>query len=156
MKDQFLALSITTIILTTSLTACSNEAPRISPGSLKVSKSVTLYSAKITNIVQLSEKEGAGGELFLGNVAGMLIGGVLTKDKSDTVSDLAADIGGDIGEELARKKYGKTVYKLTLALDDGSVKQIHVLGGAYVVGRHVKITVNKSSGEITSLVALNT
>ncbi len=47
-------------------------------------------------------------------------------------------------------------YKLTLALDDGSVKHIHVCGGAYVVGQHAKITVDKKSGGITSLVALVT
>jgi hypothetical protein len=156
LKNQFLAASISTIILTISLTACSSDAPRINPGSLEVSQSVTTHLAQITNIVQLSEKEASGGKMFLGGITGALIADALTDDKSDLAQDLAADFGRDIGEAVVRNKYGKTIYKLTLALKDGSVKHIHVRGGAYVVGRHVKITINKSSGNITSLIALKT
>ena len=138
------------------MAGCSNSAPRITPGHLAVTDTVTSHTAKITNIVQLAEKEASGGKLMLGHLAGALIAGTLTENKSDLAQDLASNLGSDIGEAIVIRNYGKTIYKLTLSLNDGSVKQIHVRGGAYVVGRHAKITVDKKSGNITSLLALKT
>ena len=40
----------------------------------------------------------------------MLIGEALTKDKSDAVQDMATNIDGGISEELAKNKYGRTIY----------------------------------------------
>ena len=152
MKRMVLLLS--TLLLAINLTACSNTAPRITPGHLAISDKVDTHSARITNIIQLSEKEAPDGKVFLGSLAGIATAAILTDDSSDLVQDIATDLGADIGAGIATEKYGKTIYKLTLALDDGSVKHIHVRGGAYVVGRHAKITVDKKSGGITSLVAL--
>jgi hypothetical protein len=156
MKTQLMTITLSGILVITSLSGCSQSAPRINPGYLEVSESITSHTARITNIVQLSEKEAPVGRMLLGGIAGAIVAGALTDGKSDLVQDIATDIGGDIGAEAARDKYGKTIYKLTLALNDGSVKQIHVRGGAYIVGRHAKITVDKKSGNITSLVALKT
>ena len=156
MKTQLLALSLSTCLVITSLSGCSGRAPRITPGHLETSQNVSGQTARITNIVQLSEKEAPGGKVFLGALTGFLIGAIITDDHSDSTQDFAQDIGGDIGEALVLEKYGKTIYRLTLALNDGSVKHIHVRGGDYVVGRHAKVTVNKKSGDITSLVALKT
>lgn len=156
MKTQLMTAIFSSILVITSLNGCSQSAPRINPGYLEVSENVTSHTAKITNIVQLAKKEAPVGKMLLGGIAGAVVAGTLTDGKSDLVQDIATDIGGDVGAEAVRDKYGKTIYKLTLALNDGSVKQIHVRGGAYVVGRHTKITVDKKSGNITSLVALKT
>ena len=123
---------------------------------MDTSQNINGHTARITNIVQLSEKEAPDGKIFLGALTGFLIGSVITDDHSDSTQDFAQDVGGDLGEALVLKKYGKTIYRLTLALNNGSVKHIHVRGGDYVVGRHAKVTVNKKSGDITSLVALET
>ena len=156
MKTKSLALSLSVWLVLAGVTGCSGSAPRITPGHLKASKDVVSHMARITNIVQLSKKEAPGGTVFLGTLAGFLVGSVLTDTHSESTQDFAQDIGGDIGEAMVINKYGKTIYRLTLALNDGSVKQIHVRGGAYVVGHHAKVTVNKKSGNITSLVALKT
>ena len=154
MKTRILPLSIIFLIL--NLSACSSSTPRITPGHLSTSDSVTTHTATITNIVQLSEKEAPDGKKFVGSIAGMVIGHVITDDRSDLVQDLATEIGGELGEAVVMNQYGKTVYRLTLALNNGDVKQIYVRGGAYVVGRHAKITVHKKAGNITSLVAMRT
>jgi len=154
MKTSVLAISI--VFSTISLSGCSSSAPRITPGHLSASDNVTTHTATITNIVQLSEKEAPDGKKFVGSIAGMVIGHVITDDKSELVQDLATEIGGDLGEAVVMNQYGKTVYRLTLALNTGEVKQIYVRGGAYVVGRHAKVTVHKKAGNITSLVAMRT
>ena len=154
MKTQILAISMSALLMITSLNGCSSSAPRITPGTLQVSGKVSTHSARITNIVQLSEKEAPSDKMFLGDITGMLIAATLTDDKSDLVQDIATELGGDLGKAAVMDQYGKTIYRLTLVLDNGLVKQIHVRGGAYVVGRHAKITVHKKSGAITSLVAL--
>lgn len=154
MKTQLMTITLSSLLVITSISGCSNSAPRINPGHLDVSENVTNHTARITNIIQLSEKEAPAGKMLLGGIAGMLVAGALTDGKSDLVQDIATDIGGDMGAEAARDKYGKTIYKLTLALNDGSVKQIHVRGGAYVVGRHAKVTLDKKTGNITSLLVL--
>ena len=132
MKTQLLAITLSSLLVIMSISGCSNGTPRINPGYLDVSENVTNHTARITNIIQLSEKEAPAGKMLLGGIAGMLVAGAITDGKSDLVQDIATDIGA----EAARDKYGKTIYKLTLALNDGSVKQIHVRGGAYIVGRH--------------------
>jgi len=132
MKTQLMIITFSSLLVITSISGCSNSAPRINPGHLDVSENVTNHTARITNIIQLAEKEAPAGKMLLGGIAGMLIAGAITDGKSDLVQDIATDIGA----EAARDKYGKTIYKLTLALNDGSVKQIHVRGGAYIVGRH--------------------
>lgn len=154
MKAKLLAISI--LFSTISLSGCSSSAPRITPGHLSTSKNVTTHTATITNIVQLSEKEAPDGKKFIGSIAGMVIGHAITDDRSDLVQDLATELGADIGEAVALNQYGKTIYRLTLALNNGDVKQIYVRGGAYIVGRHAKITVHKKAGNITSLVAMRT
>lgn len=154
MKTQIIAVSL--LIAVISLNGCSSSAPRITPGHLEASENVTTHTAKITNIIQLSEKEAPAGGIMLGDIAGMLIGSALTDGRSDIVQDIALNIGGEIGSEIVREQYGKTIYRLTLTLNNGNIKQIHVRGGAYVVGRHAKITLSKSSGNITSLLSLRT
>ncbi len=77
MNNLLMMISLSSLLIIFSMTGCSNSAPRITPGHLAVTDTVTSHTAKITNIVQLAEKEASGGKLMLGHLAGALIAGTL-------------------------------------------------------------------------------
>lgn len=155
MKAQLLLM---TVIMTTSvLGGCSKFEPRINPGKLDVSENVNTHSAKVVNIVQLSEKEAPAGKVIWSGIGGALLGAAITDGKSDDTQEAVAELGAVIGAGIAHHKYGKTVYRLTLAVNNGqtknSLKQVYVRGGLYQVGQQTKITLDKKSGRVTSLLA---
>lgn len=98
MKTQLFTIYFSAFIVITSLSACSSNAPRITPGQLEVSERLNTHTAKITNIVQLSEQEAPNGKVFLGSLTGALMGAALTNGKNDTIQNIAADIGGEVAK----------------------------------------------------------
>ena len=155
MKMQIKVITFSTIVLLAGVTGCSTKAARITPGFLEVSSHVETHNAKITNIVELSEKEAPDGKMFQGVLTGALIGAAITNDASDDAQEIGTVIGGLIGEHTVMKKHGKTIYRLSLALDDGTFKEVYVRGGHYQIGRASKVTINKESGEISSFKLAN-
>jgi len=150
MKTQIKVVTLSAVILLGGLTGCSNQAPRITPGFLEVSSQVETHSAKITNIVELSEKEVTEGKKLKGVLTGALIGAAITKDASDSSKHAGVTLGGFFGKKVVLKKHGKTIYRLSLSLDDGTQKEVYLRGGHYQIGSTSRVTLNKSSGEITS------
>lgn len=155
MKNHIIIFTLSAAILLTSLTACSNQATRITPGFLEVSNNVDTYNAKITNIIELSEKEAPDGKMLQGVLTGALIGAAITNDASDDAKEAGVIIGAIIGEHAVMSKHGKTIYRLNLALEDGTHKEVFVRGGHYQIGRASKVTINKKSGEISSFKLVN-
>ena len=159
MKNLIKVITLTTVLLFTGLTGCSNQinkqAIRITPGFLEVSSNVKTHSAKITNIVELSEKEAPDGKMLTGVLSGALIGAAITNDASNDAKEIGTVIGGLIGEHAVMKKHGKTIYRLSLALDDGTHKEVYVRGGHYQIGKTSRITINKESGDISSFKLAN-
>lgn len=149
--------SFSVILLTSLLVGCSNYEPRINPGKLDVSENVNTYSAKVVNIVQLSDKEAPAGKVIWSGIGGALIGAALTDGKSDDTQEAVTELGGVLGAGIAHHKYGKTVYRLTLLLNGADkkppLKQVYVRGGLYQVGQLAKVTLDKKSGRVTSLLA---
>ena len=155
MKNQIKIVTLSSVILFSGLTGCSSNAPRITPGHLEVSSHVETHTAKIKNIVELSEKEAPDGKMFKGILTGALVGAAITNDASDDAKEAGVLIGALIGEHAVMKKHGKTIYRLSLNLDDGTLKEVYVRGGHYQLGRLTKVTINKESGEITSFKLAN-
>ena len=155
MNTHLLSRLIAALLLISSLSGCSTQAPRITPGHLDVSEQTIPHMAKITNIIQLSEKEAPEGKVFGGVLLGALIGSTLASGESDSTQDDIAELGSVIGGYVAQKKYGKTIYRLTLALDDKSIKEVYVRGGHYILGKQAKITLHKKSGDITSFLLVS-
>ena len=153
-RKSMSALVLTLSILVLTLTGCTNAPARITPGHLDVSAQAIQHSATISNIIQLSEKEAAKGKVIKGVLIGAVVGAVLSSGHSSSTRGDVAELGGIVGGYTTRKMYAKTIYRLTLKLDDKSVKEVYVKGGHYVVGKHVKITLDRNSGDVTSFVAL--
>ena len=156
MKQNIKILALSTFITIGGLTGCSSQATRITPGSLDVSSNVDLHNAKIINIVQLSEKEAPDEKVLTGILTGALVAAAITNDAPDSTQDDAIVLGGFVGEHIVSKKHGKTIYRLTLSLQDGTPKEVFVRGGNYQLGKMSKITIDKISGEVTSLKLHNT
>ncbi len=110
---------------------CSSQAPRITPGFLEVPSHIETHSAEITNIVELSEKEAS---MLIGVLMGALIGAAVTKDASYSSKHAGVTIGDLFCKHAALKKHGKTIYRLSLSLDDGTLKEIYQRGGHYQIG----------------------
>jgi len=155
MKPQIKVLTLSTVIFLIGLTGCSNKAARINPGVLEVSNKVDTYSAKITNITALSKKEVPEAKVLQGLIIGALVGAAITNDASEDAKEAGIIIGSIAGEYSMIKKYGKTIYRLNLALEDGTYKEVYVRGGHYQIGRVSKVTINKESGEISSFKLMN-
>jgi len=156
MSKPFNIIIISATILLSGFTGCSNNAVRITPGHLKISEHVNIHTAKIKNIIQLSEKEAPDDKMFSGILTGALIGAAITNDASNDAKELGVAIGAVVAENIVMNKHGRTIYRLSLALDDGSLKEVYVRGGHYQIGRLTKITIHKESGEITSFKVVNT
>jgi hypothetical protein len=153
-KKSNLLIPTTALMLTMTLSACSSTPPRINPGHLDISERAVPHNATIGNIIQLSEKEAPTGKVFKGVLIGALIGRVLASHSSDSTREDAAELGGVIGGFTADKRNAKTIYRLTLSLDDKSVKEVYVRGGHYIVGERAKLTLDSSSGDVTSFLVL--
>ncbi len=146
----YLALPLSVLILASTLNGCSSAQARINPGHLDTSVQAVQHTATISNIIQLSEKEAPSGKVLKGVLLGALIGRVLASSHSDSTREDAAELGGIIGGLVAKNKHAKTIYRLTLNLDDKSVKEVYVRGGHYIVGKRAKLTLDRSSGDVTS------
>jgi hypothetical protein len=149
-----LALPLSVVILASTLNGCTSAPARINPGHLDTSVQAVQHTATISNIIQLSEKEAPNGKVFKGVLVGALIGGALSSGHSDSTQEDVAELGALIGGYSANKKHAKTIYRLTLNLDDKSVKEVYVRGGHYIVGKHAKITLDRNSGDVTSFVSI--
>lgn len=156
MHKKLKIIILSTTILLSGLTGCSNSDVRITPGTLKVSKQVEIHTAKINNIIQLSDKEAPDDKILGGILTGALIGAAITNDASNDAKELGVTIGAILGENVVMNKHGRTIYRLSLLLDDGTQKEVYVRGGHYHIGRMTKVTVHKESGEITSFKLANT
>ena len=55
METQLMTVTLSSLLIISSMSGCSNSAPRIYPGYLEVSETVTSHMARITNIVQLDD-----------------------------------------------------------------------------------------------------
>jgi len=156
MNNHFKIIVLSTTMLVSGLTGCSSHAPRITPGKLTISKHVEIHTAKINNIIQLSEKEAPDDKMFSGILTGAIIGAAITNDASDDAKELGVAIGAVVAENIVMNKHGRTIYRLNLALADGTQREVYVRGGHYHIGRLTKVTIHKQSGEITSFKVVNT
>lgn len=156
MSNPFHIIIMSTSILLFGITGCSSHDVRITPGHLETSNQVDIHTAKINNIIQLSDKEAPDDKMFSGILAGALIGGIITNDASDDAKELGVALGAVIAENIVMNKHGRTIYRLNLALDNGTLKEVYVRGGHYQIGLKTKITIHKESGEITSFKVVNT
>ena len=145
---------ISALILSLSFLGCSNKAQRIEPGNLEVSQNVAVKIGTITNIVQLEKKEASSGKELLGGLTGALIGSAIAGGNDNIVNGVSIIVGTDIGTDIVRDKYGKTIYKLTITLNDGSLKEVYAKGGKYTVNKKVKVTIDKNSGKVTSFIVI--
>ncbi|GAA0409851.1 hypothetical protein GCM10009133_17940 [Cocleimonas flava] len=158
MKTQRILICAAPVIALTlvalCLTACSGQSPRVTPGKLEISENVTTHKGKITNIIQLSEKEAPPEKVLVGVISGAVIGHAISENGSDEAQELVTAIGAIVGEHVVMNNYGKTIYRLQLLLDNGTIKEVYVRGGSYTIGKYTKVTVHKHHGDITSLVSL--
>jgi len=151
MRKKLITTLLVTSIAMIGTNGCSTKAPRIEPGELKVTENTTVKMAKIANIVQLSEKEVSAGKDILGGLTGALIGSAITGGDAELITTI---VGSEIGEQVVKDKYGKTIHKLTLSFDDGSVREVYAKGGTYLVGTKVKTTIDKQSDNVTSFIVV--
>ena len=149
MYKKVITSTLTAILITLSTSGCATKEARIEPGKLQVTENSIVKTGKIANIVQLSEKEIPLGQDILSGLTGALIGSAVSGGDGELVASL---IGMEAGEQITKDKYGKSIYKLTLSLDDKTVKSVYAKGGSYVVGKNVKVTIDKNSDKITSFI----
>ncbi len=147
-------ISISLLVFSATLSGCSSAPKRINPGHLDTSAQAINHSATISNIIQMSDKEAPAGKVFGGVLIGALVGNVLARGESDSTQEDVAELGGIIGGYIAKKKHAKTIYRLTLKLDDSSVKEVYVKGGHYIIGKRAKLTLDRNSGDVTSFLVL--
>ena len=140
-----------------SVGGCSQKEPRIEPGKLEITENTTIHTGKIKNIIVLSEKEVSAGTEVLAGLTGALVGGAIggTVSGNDTVEAVAAFFGIDAGEAIVKDKYGTTIHKLTIELDNKQLKEVYAKGGTYSLNKDVKLTIDKKSGNITSFVLVS-
>jgi len=149
MRKRLIVLS-SLIVALLMITGCSTKEARIEPGKLDMTKNVLLKKGKITNIVELSEKEVSMGNEILGGLTGSLIGSAISGGDGDYLDGVLSMIGMNVGEDVVKDEYGATIYKLTLMFDDNTQKEVYAKGGSYIVGKRIKATVDKKSGKVTS------
>ena len=145
------------ITLILSMTGCSQKEPRIEPGKLEISENTTIHTGKIKNIATLSDKEVSRGTEVLAGLTGALVGGAIGESLggNDTVKSVSSFFGVDAGEAIVKDKYGTTIHKLTIELDNKQTKEVYAKGGKYTLNKNVKLTIDKKSGKVTSFKLLS-
>ena len=149
--------SMVAMTMILSVGGCFQKKPRIEPGKLEITKNTTIHTGKIKNIIVLSEKEVSASTEVLAGLTGALVGGAVGEavGENDTVKIVIAFFGIDAGEKIVKDKYGTTIYKLTIELDNEQLKEVYAKGGTYSLNRDVKVSIDKKSGNITSFVLVS-
>lgn len=134
------ALSAAVLSSLSLLSLPTQAATSSTPASAATSAATAAHKGTVTDVREVQVKgKGSGVGVVAGAVVGGLLGHQVGRGSGNTIATVGGAVaGGYAGNEVEKNVKKSTLFKTTVKLDDGSVREF-TIGQRYAVGARVQV-----------------